>query len=158
MRIAFLKDFMANFKFEVIFLKLLECSDMNKHIYINRDSVCMGDDMESHEVKMEINESTKLCELILKIIEMRYLASIGGGKATWVLKYNNELLAIIAQEWREPKYLVNKEKKIYNLIGVCNKPEIYFEYILQENPDMVFEKLSNAINKGMEIKGKYDVL
>ncbi|MCE5286096.1 MAG: hypothetical protein LLG02_09660 [Pelosinus sp.] len=126
----------------------------NSYIFINRDSVCMGDDMDSHEVKLEINDATTVYYLTLKIRETKYLPSIGGGKATWVLKYNNEPLAVVAQEWTEPKYLINKNERVKKLLIEGGKPEIYFEYILQENPDIVFSKLRNARRSDIKINGK----
>jgi hypothetical protein len=78
--------------------------------------------VESHEATIEINESTELSDFILnlklKVLEMKYLASIDGGKAIYV-KYNDEPLAVIAQEMersKEAKYIVNQNNKILILV------------------------------------------
>jgi hypothetical protein len=127
---------------------------MNRNILINRESVCMGDDCENHELKIKINESTTLRELIINLINMRYLASIAGGKAVWVLKFHTQLLAVIAQEWNKPQYLVNANIKVYDLLNTCDKPELFFEYLMQINPNIVYQKLRKLIDNNIVVNGK----
>ena len=73
---------------------------MITNINIGRDSVCMADDYESHDTVIEINQTTNLNQLILILFQIGYLPSIGGGKATWILMYKSNPLAVIAEEWR----------------------------------------------------------
>ncbi|MGM0509446.1 MAG: hypothetical protein ACQERZ_09875 [Fusobacteriota bacterium] len=61
-------------------------------IIINRDSVCMGDDFESHELSLEIDENINYEELFQRIIDMKYLPSVDGDDVVWVLTNNNEEL------------------------------------------------------------------
>lgn len=115
---------------------------MNRTVFINRDSVCAGDDIDCHEIPYEISNDTTLINLLEDILKSNYLAHIYGGKATWVFKYNNELLAVVAQEWDEPKLLTAHDVKIVDLIGNSKKSVLHFEYLAQANPDQVFNNLS----------------
>jgi len=127
---------------------------MDRVIFINRESVCMGDDCEDHELEFKVNESTTLCELIIELFNMRYLASIGGGKATWVLRYKTQLLAVIAQEWDKPQYLVDENIKLYDLLNSCERIELFFEYLMQINPGIVYKKLMKAVENNNVSVGK----
>lgn len=64
-------------------------------IILDRDSVCMGDDMDSHEKTIKITRPMKLSDFIDMVINLRYLPYIYGGKATWVMRYQNKPLAVI---------------------------------------------------------------
>jgi len=127
---------------------------MDRVIVISRESVCLGDDCEDHNLKINIRETTTLNEIILDLFNRRYLASIDGGKATWVFKYHTQLLAVIAQEWDKPQYLVDKDIKINNLLNSCEKPELFFEYLAQINPDIVYKKLKYTVDDNNVFTGK----
>ena len=61
-----------------------------------RDSVCAGDDCDApHELKLTVRDDT-LHDVVNELMRKRYLASVEGGKATWILEANRPL-AVVAQ-------------------------------------------------------------
>ena len=54
-------------------------------IYLNRDSVCAADDIDSHEKIIIVDDSMPPDEIIKTIKELNYLPEIWGGYATWTL-------------------------------------------------------------------------
>lgn len=127
------------------------CAFLEMHLRIQRDSVCMGDDMLSHELEIVFNETISLSELVQLIIQnnslprIKYLPTISGDKATWVLTYNYRPLAVMAQEWEIPKYLVDKDERLLSFIDFGSHKPIEFQYLAQTDPQMVFERLEQAI-------------
>ena len=102
-------------------------------IKVERDSVCAGDDGDApHTQTFELNDGTTLEDTLKHIIGSRYLASIQGGKATWIV-HGKMPLAVVAQQWLEPKFLVDPLQEIPDR-------ELFFEYCQQKDPDEVYEK------------------
>ena len=98
-------------------------------VHVTRDSVCMGDDVDApHEQTLEIagNQSP---EAILREVIRRYpLASIAGGKATWVCKVAGKPVAVIAQQWKEPEFRTLPA-------GIPDETRIHFTYHSQQPPE-----------------------
>jgi hypothetical protein len=70
------------------------------------------------------------------------LAIIGGGKATWTV-VSRIPLAIVAQQWAEPKILT----PVPSLSGLNfsdNVLSIHFDYRVQQDPDLVYEELQRV--------------
>src|SRR5690606_32429053 len=54
-------------------------------ITVDRDSVCAGDDVISHEAMFSIGSSCNVFELLSAALRACPLASIAGGQATWLI-------------------------------------------------------------------------
>ena len=111
-------------------------------IRLNRDSVHPGDDIYSHEKLIEISESTTLHEFLSNFRDYYPLPGIWGGQATWILK-GNRILAILAQQWKEPKYFVLRDTPISEFIDQNTKSTggFNFLYWVQDDPDSVFDEI-----------------
>jgi hypothetical protein len=58
-----------------------------------RDSVCAGDDGDApHERTFSASADVSLRDIAAQILNGHYLASISGGKATWILEGERPLL------------------------------------------------------------------
>ncbi|MEZ6045233.1 MAG: hypothetical protein R3C11_06550 [Planctomycetaceae bacterium] len=99
----------------------------------------MADDVDApHDKYVEIPDAS-LAVIANEIIRTRYLASIDGGKATWILrrKQDGEPLVVIAQQWESPRYLIDETSQLdLNLV-------LYLEYYCQVDPDLVWHALDN---------------
>lgn len=105
---------------------------------LTRSSVNMGDDVDApHELILKMNGSDNLCELMMKVKECHYLASIGGGNATWVLYLDNTALAVVAQQWNKTKYLTDEAITMDELFNF-KKATLSFRYLAQKDPDEVY--------------------
>ena len=112
------------------------------NLLLARDSVCMFDDIDApHKKLTSISQKATLEELTKTIIRSKYLPTIQGGKATWVLKFGNKPVAVIAQEWREAKFLVDKDIFICEFTNAEQSIDFYLSYLVQKNPTEIFDSL-----------------
>jgi hypothetical protein len=106
-----------------------------EHLTVTRESVCMADDAYApHEEKFSFSPSLTLRDAIRKISEGPYLASIAGGRATWIAWHEEIRVAVVAQQWTEPKFLPNIDRAL----AIGSAPELYFQYLAQKDPEAVF--------------------
>lgn len=122
-------------------------------VKVSRDSVSAGDDMTAHKAEFFVEKKVTLAQLIKLAIVACPLASISGGKATWVIclpKKEFRNLGVLAQEWAEPKFIVAPET---NAAEYFESQEIHidFRYWCQANPVEVFA----AVNSGSELPSMY---
>lgn len=110
-------------------------------ILLWRDSVCAGDDGDApHELVLEVSCDLSLRDLVNACLARHYLASIRGDKATWILGASRPL-AVIAQQWFQPRFLVPPESPVSSLIDVGSRLHLNFRYCRQLDPDQVLDRL-----------------
>lgn len=90
-------------------------------------------------------------ELIDAALRVCRLASIAGGRATWLIEVgvSGRCIGVIAQQWVAPRLLV-PDDAIASLFG-SGAPSVYFRYRAQSDPDAVFE----ALRTGNPFPDKY---
>jgi hypothetical protein len=130
-----------------------------KTIYIHRESVCMGDDcLAPNEGTIKIGVEQTIRNL-LDLVETEYrLAQISGGKATWVLRCDKKMIAVVSQEWGKGKLLIDSNIKIENIIDFSiPKPILYYNYLEQIDPNKTYmilmEYLKNHAESPVSIHG-----
>lgn len=110
-------------------------------IRMTRDSVCMADDVDApHETFMEVQDDLSMAEIIGLISRSGYLASIAGGMASWSVE-SGRPIAVVAQQWAEPKMLVDSGKDGTAQLKVGSSLQLHFRYHAQEDPDAVLATL-----------------
>lgn len=111
-------------------------------IRLTRSSVAMGDDVDApHAWELNMEDSSQLRELLFKVKEQHYLASIGSGKATWVPYLEDMALAVVAQQWEEPNFLINDSITMAELFDGHQRAELHFRYLAQQDPHEVVHLL-----------------
>ncbi|MFZ6638393.1 hypothetical protein ACO0LL_01555 [Undibacterium sp. TC4M20W] len=113
------------------------------HIRIDRDSVHAGDDTVSHAENIAVPANTSLAALLEQIRMARFLPSISGGKATWVIESSGsqiKAIGVLAQQWQEPRVMIDAS------VGVAQhfagqQPNLFFRYCCQSDPDTVYTQL-----------------
>jgi hypothetical protein len=115
-------------------------------ILLNRDSVCMGDDADSHEKLIEISIDGLSLAQILAEIAPGYLPSIADGQATWVVS-SRVPIAVMAQQWNEkPKMLPCANKSEDKILDRRNGIiRLHFRYCTQQDPEQVWNKMSRDL-------------
>ena|SRR5687768_2705340 len=84
-------------------------------VLIWRDSVAMGDDADApHEWAMPLAGDPSIGAVVAAMLDSRYLASITGGQATWIIE-GNRPLAVVAQQWAVPRWLAAPELPVSTL-------------------------------------------
>jgi hypothetical protein len=114
----------------------------------------MADDMEfPHDAAITIPDWL-VRTVAFAIIKERYLACIAGGLATWILRTDDESgtpVAVIAQQWTDPKLLVLENASFLDLVRDRELPRAYVQYWCQADPDLVF----SALQSGSPLPDKY---
>jgi hypothetical protein len=107
-------------------------------VYFSRDSVCAGDDSDApHAREIELPADASIEAIVRGALKASPLASIAGGKATWCVS-SGLPLAVIAQEWSEPKFLHPIPPKLSDLDRRGEMVRLHFSYFAQQDPDVVF--------------------
>jgi hypothetical protein len=110
-------------------------------INVDRDSVAMGDDILPHSESIDLPSETALADVIAHLREVGFLAVIAGGKATWILEADRPL-AVVAQQWEEPRYFVDRSRPISSFASHDGRVSLMFRYWKQRDPDYVFAEIA----------------
>jgi hypothetical protein len=113
-------------------------------LVIWRDSVCAGDDFDGrHELTLSLPLDASLRQLTEQLLNRRYLASLFGGRATWIFEAGCPL-AVFAQQWIQPRFLVSPDEPLSSFIKPNSQPHFNFRYWCQVDPDRVFDCLQRG--------------
>jgi hypothetical protein len=110
-------------------------------VSVDRSSVAMGDDALPHAQTIDVQAGTPLADVITYLLETHFLALIAGGEATWILVADRPL-AVVAQQWDEPRFLVDSSRPISSFSAGGRGVSLMFRYWRQHDPDQVFEELA----------------
>lgn len=126
-------------------------------LVIDRDSVCAGDDCQSHAVTLSVCPETPMLEVIEQALKACALATIAGGHATWLVDTQGcgeACIGVVAQQWAAPKLLLDPAtlaREIWSSENCARLFVLYFRYWCQADPDAVFE----ALKSGGELPPRY---
>lgn len=110
-------------------------------LYLTRDSVAAGDDLHApHVLKMQGPSDEDYGVAICRVLASKYLPPISGGKATWSVA-SNKILAVVAQQWAQPKLLRGYDTSYNGLDVRGGLLRLHFNYHAQEDPETVLEVL-----------------
>jgi hypothetical protein len=124
---------------------------MSITLRVERDSVCAGDDADApHEKHFRLSADATLADTISVIIGEKYLASIAGGMATWIVE-SNKSLAVVAQQWDSPRFLVDWTTPIVECVPVDASKRRFFRYWCQVDPTTVVD----CLQAGRSLPSKY---
>ena len=107
-------------------------------VVATRHDVHPGDDPTLLE--FTINEDSPAQDVIRRAADPGWLATIVGGKATWSVVSDGPL-AVVAQQWSEPRYLPFLEDKWVKAVRRDGALRLHFNYHAQLSPDDVYRML-----------------
>lgn len=109
----------------------------------DRDSVCAGDDVVSHEATFTVASSSNVLEMLAMAWQVCPLAGIAGGQATWLIDVAGHAspIGVMAQQWDLPQLLIPLETRAGDLFKGAEKPAVYFRYWCRSDPDSVLEAI-----------------
>lgn len=113
-------------------------------ITADRDSVCAGDDCESHARSFHAPLHASVPALIELATRACPLASISGGEATWIVQaggYDGTPIAVISQQWPAPRLHADADDTVQALFQL-REPQLFFRYWCQASPEAVFDALA----------------
>ena len=117
-------------------------------IVVDRDSVAMGDDADSHQRELDVAPDTAIGTLLQRI---RPDASIDGGHASWVVTAGPPAglddrttrgvpIGVYAQEWGATRMFGRTDTSVRDMAAGGDLLSIRFSYLAQIDPDIVFER------------------
>lgn len=120
---------------------------MNEHAVLtltaDRDSVCAGDDGESHARTFAVALHATVVDLVGLAAAACPPASITGGQATWIVEvggHGGQPVAIVAQQWAEARLLLSHGETVGSLFHQ-RPPAVFFKYWGQADPQAVVDAL-----------------
>jgi hypothetical protein len=105
-----------------------------KPVAIDRDSVCMGDDVDDHRSHLELEDGLSLSQAIARIRDQYSLASIAGGKATWTILADGQPIGLEAQQWPDRAFTTDPDQPFL-------ATAVHFRYHCQRDPEVALEEL-----------------
>lgn len=99
------------------------------HIWIDRASVCMGDDVENHRINIEVDEKLNFEELFRYIINLNYLPNISGNDVVWSMVYGKDAEIAAYQTINNKIYttFINEIPLVKKWLNYSDK-NFYFKY------------------------------
>jgi hypothetical protein len=120
---------------------------VTNQLIVWRDSICAGDDCDApHELALAVRDES-LRSFTARLVDASYLASVGGGRAAWILQTDSQAgrpLAVVAQQWAQPRFLVAADSPVTDYIERDAAPHLYFRYWCQVDPEQVFACLQRG--------------
>jgi hypothetical protein len=110
-------------------------------VFVTRDSVAAGDDIESHDRKFKIPDVKDIPSLVREVVAGYDLPRIGMGQATWCLASGSPL-AVVAQQWSEPKIIASAISRLTDCDIEHGVVRLHFSYLAQIDPTIAFDVLS----------------
>ena len=110
-------------------------------VNLTRESVCAADDCHApHEKSITVPSNATVRDLA-RTIKREYLPNnIQGGQATWSL-VTSIPLAVLAQQWSEPKLLPLCDVNLSGFAGPDGSVKAHLNYHAQIDPKIVLEVL-----------------
>lgn len=112
---------------------------------LTRTSASAGDDVDApHKFAIEVPNDFSLDDIASAIQKSSYIPKIQFGKATWSVT-SGVPIAVIAQQWPEPKIVTNIEFVRDRLDLKDGTVRAHVNYHAQIDPDIVLEILRELI-------------
>jgi len=106
-------------------------------VTVDRSSVAAGDDGESHLVELEVDPALTLGMLVTRL---RPTATIGSGRATWLVRIASRIVGVHAQEWGETRLFADPALRIDTLSDDRGRLAVFFEYLAQVDPEIALAR------------------
>lgn len=113
-------------------------------VTVDRDSVSAGDDTDPHRTTFRLPPTATVGELLAAAWRACPLASIAGGRATWLIDVGApaHCIGVMAQQWQAPRLLVGDVAAA--TLFAHGTRSVFFRYWAQSDPDAVFEALRSG--------------
>jgi hypothetical protein len=109
-------------------------------VRVDRDSVGAGDDVDPHDVVLDLPAAETLEVLVASVLRAYELPRIQGGKATWCLA-SRRPIAVVAQQWDSPRMVAWQPRPVSDCKVVDGVVRLHFTYLAQVDPEVAYEVL-----------------
>ncbi len=106
------------------------------------------DDIGLDEEIPDLARDAPLRDALARLRAQSFLPTLDGGRACWVVRLGGRTgspLAVLAQQWYEPRYLVDAATPVAELAGPdADEVTLFFEHRPEADPDEVYAELADA--------------
>jgi hypothetical protein len=118
-------------------------------LYITRDSVAAGDDIDAPHVRTgRVADESDIEQIVATCLNASPLPNISGGQATWCLS-SLVPLAVIAQQWPRSRLVSSIGPRIESLDLRDDILRLHFSYFAQHDPEDVLAVLQRLRLKAL---------
>jgi len=111
---------------------------LGMRVTVGRDEVHWGDNALNWELQVE--DDATIYDVLFAMHKANYLPGISGGQACWVVE-GVKPVAVIAQQWMIPKWLVSPNLPVSALRNPEGRTDFTVEYLTQADPEEVYARL-----------------
>lgn len=106
----------------------------------------MGDDVAApHAVTRDVPDDTSVRSLLDGILSAGYLATVAGGRATWIATAGDATpLAVLAQQWAAPRLFPAGRTPLTTHAGPDGTLRLHFGYRAQLDPEAEYARLGGC--------------
>jgi hypothetical protein len=106
----------------------------------------MGDDVDApHASAWEFPAEATIRDVLTRITQDRYLPTISGCCATWVVWASGRTsLAVIAQQWEEARLLAAGHTDLATLAVADRAVGLHFDYLGQTDPEATYNQMMQS--------------
>lgn len=111
-------------------------------VNVERDSICAGDDIDApHAMRFAFQLTDTLEQALSTIVDAYLPNNIAGGKATWIVEAAGKSVAVVAQQWESPQFLIKPTTQLIECVVPEAPKGLFFRYWCQVSPVVVFDCL-----------------
>jgi hypothetical protein len=107
-------------------------------VTVGRDEVHWGDN--ALDLELQVEDGATIYDVLFAMHKQKYLPGISGGQACWVVE-GAKPVAVIAQQWMIPKWLVSPNLPVSVLRNPEGRTDFTVEYLTQADPEEVYARL-----------------
>jgi hypothetical protein len=102
-------------------------------VFVNRNSICAADDVESHLKQFTVYETDTLGSFTKRILDSGYIPK---GNFSWIIR-SVQVLGVFNGNWDKPRYLLNENLPIIECPAAQGLDFIY----AYGDPNTIFDRL-----------------
>jgi hypothetical protein len=122
-------------------LRAAEPNMQNLLIHVERDSVCMGDDVNApHRKSYKLSDIQSIKQLVDYVAKNYSLAHVNATDIAWVLM-TSEALAVFSPVLTEPRVLTREDEAVSRFIEEEPVLNLYFAYIMNCDHEQIYQTL-----------------
>ncbi len=119
-------------------------------VLIDRDSVCMGDDVQGHEETRVFDDAATVEQILEQVVRSRYLPGLDGERVSatstpwsWVARSAGCAFSVLSNRWSSPR-LLRASAGILATLAEAGELRIEFVYAWQRDPEALWDELRGA--------------
>ncbi len=110
---------------------------------VNRDSVCMGDDVSDHAIEMTVGETEVFSKFIRRLIELSFFPFVSGNDVVWTLYCGGiDVCSYLTKRDCIYTAFVHDEPSIIQFLSHREEKNVFFKYFIspEKRAEYIFKQ------------------